>query len=287
MAGIYAAGAVALGTTFAALSVGGFLFGISIAIGVILFGTLIAVSDRGGLPMKVKAPGRDEAIAMTAGAGLLAVSIAVVLLTDASAWIAIPIGGGAAIYLIYAYGRPSTAAPPAQAAGARTMAAAGQRAGLVETLGTVDIFKGLPDSALGQIAELGEVASIPEGHLMGAEGAVGQSVYVVLAGRAHLSADSSAGRLTARIAGPGESFPLAALLGEGRLITTVRASTDMKVWQVDRRVLKAYFRTHCETGAHVYARAATILAERYRSTIWRLTQTTADIVKSEGFWANV
>jgi CRP-like cAMP-binding protein len=109
----------------------------------------------------------------------------------------------------------------------------------------------------------------------------------VLDGRAHLLADSSAGRLTARIAGPGESLPLAALLGDGRLITTVKASTDMTVWQVNRLVLKEHFRTHCATGAHVYGKAAGILAERYRSTIWRLTQTTADVVKTDGFWANV
>jgi CRP-like cAMP-binding protein len=190
--------------------------------------------------------------------------------------------------MIYAYGQQETAT--GRTAGVGTMAATAadqQRTALVETLRTVDIFRGLPDSALAQLADLGDRRSVSKGQLMGTEGEIGNSVYVVMDGRAHLSADSSAGRLTARIAGPGESFPLAALLGDGRLITSVEASTDMTVWQVDRRALKEHFRTHCATGAHVYAKAAGILADRYRSTIWRLTQATADVVKTEGFWANV
>lgn len=176
-------------------------------------------------------------------------------------------------------GRSESEAPTAQLSG--------ERAELYETLATVDIFRGLPDSARLALAQIGEIRDVPEGQVLGSEGEVGEHLYVVLEGRAHLSANSPVGHITARIAGPGESMPLAALLGDGRLITTVQAGTGMTVWQVQRDVLKQHFREDSSTGAHVYRQAAAILAERYRTTMWRLTQSAADVVKGDTFWVNV
>jgi CRP-like cAMP-binding protein len=191
--------------------------------------------------------------------------------------------------MLYAYSHPDYGVRRElpELAGPVMTPAAELRVGLVEMLRRVDIFAGLPDSDLRELAELGAVRTIPDGEGLGAEGQIGDSIYVVLEGRAQLSANSTIGRLTARMAGPGESFPLAALLGDGRLITSVKAATEMKVWRVDRGTLTEYFDGHCEVASHVYEKAGTILAERYRSTIWRLTRTTADVVKGDAFWANV
>ena len=289
MAGIYAAAAMLIGTIFAVIVAAGFFFGTAVAVigGAIGLTTLLNTSRE--IPRQFRTPGRDELRAALAGIVVIAATIAVALLTDGYAWVGVPIGGGALVWMLYAYSHPDYGvwkARPEPAVPVVTRASE-LRVGLVEMLRRADIFNGLHDSDLADLAELGTVRAVPEGEGLGAEGQVGASIYVVLDGAAHLSANSSIGRLTARMAGPGESFPLAALLGEGRLITTVKASTEMRVWQVDRGVLTEHLRTHCEIGAHVYEKAAAILAERYRSTIWRLTQATADAVKSEGFWVSV
>jgi CRP-like cAMP-binding protein len=154
-------------------------------------------------------------------------------------------------------------------------------------LSQVDIFKELTDEERDQVATLGNVRMVQEGDSLGIEGQEGTSVYVILEGTAQLSANSSVGRITARVAGPGESLPLASILGEGKLITSIDARTDMRVWQVDSAKLRAFFSKNPEIAAKVYYGAATVLAERYRRTLWRLTEQSAGVVKSETFWANV
>jgi CRP-like cAMP-binding protein len=77
--------------------------------------------------------------------------------------------------------------------------------------------------------------------------------------------------MTVRIAGPGESFPLASLVGYGMLITSVRAMRDMDVWELDRQPLLDLCHRRPEIGARIFAAAAGVMASRYRDTLKRLT----------------
>lgn len=151
----------------------------------------------------------------------------------------------------------------------------------------VDILRELTDEERRSIIALGERVHVSEGHLIARGGTAGDAVYVVLQGRAQLSADAKIGNVTVRIAGPGESFPLAALVGDGTLITTVRAMTDMQMWRVDTVRLNLFFSEHPTISAKIYRSAATVLAERYRRTLTQLTGRTEQALRDVDFWVNV
>lgn len=136
-----------------------------------------------------------------------------------------------------------------------------------------DAFRALPASQVRQIAALGELVSVPAGTTLASEEAFGETFYVVVSGQIELSANSALGKITLRIAGPGESFPIAGLLGTGRLITTASAMDDLALWQVDCGVLHEFFDRRPDIGVHVYDTAARVMAERYRQTVSRLTRT--------------
>lgn len=289
LTGVYTTVGLIVGALFALLVAAGFFFGTALAVvgGALGAGTVMNTSRQ--VPKRIKSPGRDEIKAALAAIAVVAITLPVALLVEGYAWIGMPIGGLALVWMLYAYSHPDYS--PLNKSVERqepvVTPASDLRVGLLEMLKSVDIFEGLSEQDLRRLTELGAVRTVRTGEGLGAEGQIGQSIYVILEGQAHLSANSSIGRLTARMAGPGESFPLAALLGDGRLITTVKASTDMKVWQVDRSELINHFDRHPAVAREVYERAAAILGERYRSTISRLTHATSHVVEGDEFWANV
>jgi hypothetical protein len=262
----------------------------------ILFGVplLTAAIGQGRMPWELKRPQRNEWYLIGSFAGIAAFTIIAWLLLPPWAWVAVPIVGLWASLSLYGVNQlePETRASR-QLARLRNegLLIPGTADTLVRRwsnmLSQVDIFKELTDEERDQVATLGNVRMVQEGDSLGIEGQEGTSVYVILEGTAQLSANSSVGRITARVAGPGESLPLASILGEGNLITSIDARTDMRVWQVDSAKLRAFFSKNPEIAAKVYYGAATVLAERYRRTLWRLTEQSAGVVKSETFWANV
>lgn len=144
----------------------------------------------------------------------------------------------------------------------------------VKMLTTVDIFSALPESQVAEIAALGKVVRMPEGSVLASEESVGEAVYAVLDGQVELSADSEVGRITVRIAHAGEAFPLAAIIGTGKIITRAEAMTDLELWRVDRVAFQDFLKRRPEVGLPVYDAAARIMADRYRQTLSRLTHAT-------------
>jgi CRP-like cAMP-binding protein/cytidylate kinase len=142
---------------------------------------------------------------------------------------------------------------------------------ITRLLGGVDIFSALPDSQVREIARLGSVVTVPAGTVLASEESVGEAVYAVLAGQVELSSDSEVGRITVRVAHDGEAFPLAAIIGTGKIITRAQAMSDLRLWRVDRVALRGYLKAHPEAGLPVYDAAARIMADRYRQTLSRLT----------------
>jgi cytidylate kinase len=144
----------------------------------------------------------------------------------------------------------------------------------IKVLSGVDIFTGLPGSQVREIASLGQVVRITEGAVLASEETVGEAVYAVLDGQVELSAESEVGRITVRIAHAGEAFPLAAIIGTGKIITRAEAMTDLELWRVDRVAFQEFLKSRPEIGLQVYDAAAMVMADRYRQTLARLTRAT-------------
>lgn len=146
--------------------------------------------------------------------------------------------------------------------------------GYAKVLGGVDIFSSLRESQVREIASLGRVVRMPEGSVLASEQTVGEAVYAVLDGQVELSAESEVGRITVRIAHAGEAFPLAAIIGTGKIITRAEAMTDLELWRIDRVAFQEFLKSRPEVGLQVYDAAARIMADRYRQTLSRLTHAT-------------
>lgn len=142
-----------------------------------------------------------------------------------------------------------------------------------ETLRNSDMLRALSASQLQDVLAVGTRRTVAEGESLGEAGRLGDKVYVVLRNEAQLTASTGFGPMTVRIAGPGESFPLASLVGYGMLVTSVRAMRDMEVWELDRQQLLHLCQRRPEIGARIFAAAASVMASRYRDTLKRLTET--------------
>ena len=95
------------------------------------------------------------------------------------------------------------------------------------------------------------------------------------------------GELTVRIAGPGESLPLAALIGDGTLLTTALAFSDLRALVLPRERLLTLCAERPDIGMQIFLAVAEILGNRYRSTLHRLTESMDKVVEQTELWANV
>jgi hypothetical protein len=290
LAGFAAIGAASLIIAFA---VAGFVTGLVFpALFVGLF-AIAAMFDRTLVPPALKNPTRDEWMVFGSVALLIAGTAVAAAFMNTYAWVAIPMAGFLAIHSLYGLNQLNQQYPiapePELAPAAPGVHSPPEviMGDWFETLSKVDIFGMLTPEGLRDVAALGVIRMVREGSALGVEGQRGAHTYVILTGHAQLSAYSRVGRITARVAGPGESLPLASILGDGTLITSIQARSDMTVWEVDSDRLRAFFESRPDVAAQVYCAAATILAERYRSTLRRLTEQSAEAMKSEHFWVNV
>jgi CRP-like cAMP-binding protein len=150
-----------------------------------------------------------------------------------------------------------------------------------------DAFKGLTDEQLGKVASLARRTNVAAGEALGTADQPGGQMYVVVQGDAQLSAHSGVGEITVRIAGPSESFPLAALAGAGTLITSAKALTDMELLAVPRAGILALCSEDPELGMRIYANIANAFVNRYRKTLAQLTALEERALKDADFLANV
>ncbi len=89
-----------------------------------------------------------------------------------------------------------------------------------------DILQDLSDDEIDEVANLGSAWQVSAGTLLGQAGEQADRLFIILKGEARLSYQTQIGEVAVRIAKPGDSFPLAALLGSGGTITTGQALTD-------------------------------------------------------------
>ncbi len=273
-----------------AFAVAGFVTGLIIPAFFLILWMGAAALDRRMIPGMFKNPTRDEWTVVMASIVLIAVTAVVAVIADSYVWVAVPLAGALAIQSAYALSHRSDRRSSQIDLQNRTGTHSEPHVilgGWFDTLEKVDIFESLSRDELLVVAALGNVRTISDGANLGVEGQKGRLTYVILRGQAELSAYSQIGRITVRMAGPGESLPLASILGDGLLITSVYARSEIIVWEVDSDRLKNFFVDRPDIAAKVYKSAATILAERYRSTLRRLTDQSATVLQGDDFWVNV
>ena len=101
----------------------------------------------------------------------------------------------------------------------------------------IDAFGDLSPDQIEKVTALGSRRNVEAGEMLGTGGELGEHLFVILEGEAHLTTHSEIGEISVRIARPGEAFPLAALLGSGTLITSGEALTEMEVLAIPRSEL--------------------------------------------------
>jgi len=193
---------------------------------------------------------------------------------------------------IFAAARIGVSASPALKAPEswRMVLGAESRASLARSsvaLRSSDLFGRLSPMNMEMLATLGTIMRISEGSNLGKAGEAGAHLFLILEGRVQLSAPSALGELTVRIAGPGESFPLAALVGSGTLITSAVAMTDMEVLAIPRDQLLELCSMHPEIGMAMYSGISQVMAERYRKTLAKLTGSLEPALRAADFWINL
>ena len=135
---------------------------------------------------------------------------------------------------------------------------------------SVDMFARLSREQISAVVALGSTVYVKEGETLGAGGEEGQNLYVIQSGEAQLTAQAEIGQIAVRLAGPGESFPQAVLLGEGTLITAGSALSDMTLLQIPRAPLLDLCTQDAAIGRGIYAATAQQFATRYSRTLTQL-----------------
>lgn len=150
-----------------------------------------------------------------------------------------------------------------------------------------DLFKGLSDTQIGKLAALASVLKVPAGTRLGEAGKQGDTLYVLVQGDAQLSTASPMGEITVRIAGDGESFPLAALLGDGTLLTSGKTLTEVELISIPRSALVDLLTREPDIGMRVYANIGHVFLNRYGKTLEHLMAAGQRQMEDAEFLANV
>ena len=135
----------------------------------------------------------------------------------------------------------------------------------------IDAFSDLSQDQIEKVVALGTKRDVSAGELLGTGGELGEHMFVILEGEAHLTTHSEVGEISVRIARPGEAFPLAALLGSGTLITSGEALTDMEVLAIPRSALLMLCSREPEIGMRIYSAVGRLFSNRYAETLTHLT----------------
>ncbi len=146
---------------------------------------------------------------------------------------------------------------------------------------SVDMFARLSREQISSVVALGSTVYVKEGETLGSGGDEGQNLFVIQSGEAQLTAQSEIGQIAVRVAGPGESFPQAVLLGEGTLITAGSALSDMTLLQIPRAPLLDLCTQDAAIGRGIYAATAQQFATRYSRTLTQLGLSASREIRGE------
>jgi CRP-like cAMP-binding protein len=168
--------------------------------------------------------------------------------------------------------RPAPALVPAARKAAARMAREPRHEAIAKFLRKADVFQELNSHELRQVAQLTESRHFREGEFLAREGRQGDSLYVLQSGKVRLATREQDMDLTVRVAGPGETLPLASLLEPASLVTTAEAMTDVNALAIPTLKLMELCEMQPGIGHHLYRAVAVVMVQRYRTTLQRLAQ---------------
>jgi hypothetical protein len=90
-----------------------------------------------------------------------------------------------------------------------------------------------------------------------------------------------------RVAGPGESLPLASLVGTRSLITDAVTLTDLRAFVIPAAAFLDFCKWNPGTGLKLYQVIGELLALRYTRTLEALAEALGVRVTEPALWANV
>ena len=154
---------------------------------------------------------------------------------------------------------------------AEASTAAGGQDGDTRVFRQIDAFGDLSPEQIEKVVALGTHRNVEAGGLLGTGGELGEYMFLIIEGEAHLTTHSEIGEISVRIARPGEAFPLAALLGSGTLITSGEALTEMEVLAIPRSELLMLCSREPEIGMRIYQAVGRLFSNRYAETLTHLT----------------
>ena len=154
-------------------------------------------------------------------------------------------------------------------------------------LAQVDILRDLTPAQRALVASLGEEMVLPADYILGTHGSKGDTLYLILEGEVELSVPTVMDYLAVRVVKGGESVPLSVLVGDSTLITTAVAMTSTRVVMIPRQRLLALCDVRPEIASVIFRSIAGILAQRYRFTLAKLTDTPGDAVRYADLWTNL
>ena len=113
------------------------------------------------------------------------------------------------------------------------------------------IFCDMPIDSLKAFEEIKSVGTYPRNTILFAEGKPVRGVYLLCDGRAKLSICSELGRLTLRVAGPGEVLGLGAALSNTPYEVTAELLDASQIVFIRRKELMKFLREHPEVCMQV------------------------------------
>ena len=142
---------------------------------------------------------------------------------------------------------------------------------LIETLSGIDFLDGFSEDDVEQLAKVAKVCDFDAYETVFPEGAVADSVYLVVSGKVSLEICApSVGCKRILTVGAGEVLGWSGLLHESRLTATARALEPTRVVRLDSAQLLALCERDTRFGYELMRRAMAALATRLNATRMQL-----------------
>jgi len=125
----------------------------------------------------------------------------------------------------------------------------------------VPIFSGMTDDCLARTLALAQTFTAQPGHVICAEGEVGDAFYVLISGEVRIEKGQPAHVVELARLGPGHCFGEMALVGKHVRSATVRALQECLIMRFERQRIDA----HADSAHIIYRNIAAILASRLQS----------------------
>lgn len=245
--------------------------------------------DAGGLPMRI---GKMEVALVAFAAVFIILDAAAVLAGIGPYFVLVTLAYLMVAATVYAIVKRGEAPAPAGQAAAPLATRARQPAAVpapeeFRVARRSDLLATLGEAEASAVLALGHWECIEAGTPLAEAGTPGKAVYVMTAGQVELTGRSDIGEVTVRVCGPGEAFPLAALLGDGTLLTSAVAMDDVHAFVVGRDALLAWCAREPAAGMRLFAAVAELLAWRYRSTLALRLRGVEAAIRQPELWPNI